>query len=75
MDLIDTKEKKNLLNEVICEHFLRRGSIDIVDSLVEEGHMFSNEEKRQPFIEMNYILERLRFKDVQPALEYVLLIT
>jgi hypothetical protein len=39
---------------------------------VEEGLLFSNDEKRQPFIEMNFILERLRFQDVQPALEYKL---
>ena len=69
-DLIDTKEKKNLLNEVICEHFLRRGSIEIVDSLIEESLLTSNDEKREPFIEMNFILEKLRFKDVQPALDW-----
>jgi hypothetical protein len=50
IDLIDTDEKKHLMNEIICEHFLRRGYIDAANSLVDVSDLvvlpvFENDQK------------------------------
>lgn len=71
-NIIDTNEKQNLLNIVICEHLLRNGHIDIADSLIKEASLTDqiSDDKKIPFIEMNYILSQLREKSLQPALEW-----
>lgn len=70
IDIIETVEKKNLLNQIICEHFLRRGRTDVADALVQDASIDSNDFKKQSFIEMDFILEKIRAKDLQPALDW-----
>lgn len=70
IDLIDTQDKKKLLNQVICEHFLRRGRIDVADCLIREANLNLKDLKKDSFIEMDYVLECLRQKNIDPALEW-----
>ncbi|XP_024084599.1 protein RMD5 homolog A [Cimex lectularius] len=62
-------EKVLLLNRVICQHFYRQGMLDIADQLAMEAGIDS-EEGKEPFTELNFILERLKHKDLDPALEW-----
>ena len=85
-----------MLHQVICEHLMRNGHIDISESLIKvniSGKFFSKlvkkfnfnfntnikeanlnetmfDMKKKPFVKINYILSKIRDKDVQPALEY-----
>ena len=72
VNILDTKEKQVLLNQVIHEHLLRNGHIEIADSLANEVEMKSqiDEERKAQFVSMNHILTKLKEKDVQPALDW-----
>jgi len=71
-NIIDTNEKQTLLHQVVCEHLFRTGRIDVSDSLINEAGLNEQESevKKKPFIKINYIIEKLKEKDVQPALEW-----
>lgn len=71
-NIIDTNEKKLLLHQVICEHLYRNGHIDVSDCLIKEAELNEQEAefKKKPFIKMNYILKKLKEKEVAPALEW-----
>lgn len=71
INVFDSKEKQVLLNQVVCEHLLRGGHIDVSDALISEAELSDSctENKKKPFIKMNYILNKLKERDVQPALE------
>ena len=71
INVFDSKEKQVLLNQVVCEHLLRNGHIDVSDALINEDEIndSSTENKKKPFIKMNYIFNKLKERDVQPALE------
>lgn len=73
-NIVDTEEKQGLLDEVIYEHLLRHGRIDVADELVKEASLSEAEcdSKKRPFVEMSYILKQIREKDVQPALDWCL---
>ncbi|CAB0019268.1 unnamed protein product [Nesidiocoris tenuis] len=62
-------EKVTLLNRVICQHFYRQGSLEIADILAEEANLDSVSGK-EPFAELNEILESLKEKNLDPALAW-----
>jgi hypothetical protein len=72
INVFDSKEKQVLLNQVVCESLLRNGHIDVADALVKESDINdpTAESKKKPFIQMNFIMSKLKEKDVEPALEY-----
>ncbi|OWF43962.1 protein RMD5 homolog A-like [Mizuhopecten yessoensis] len=61
-------EKTHLLNEVVCEHFMRQGMLDIADALVAEANLEIAGEKKEPFLELHRILGALKQKNLEPAL-------
>ncbi|XP_031549571.1 E3 ubiquitin-protein ligase RMND5A-like [Actinia tenebrosa] len=63
-------EKSVLLNEVICEHLLRQGRLDIAEELIKEAHLHLDSSKKEPFQELNRILEACRNHNLDPALEW-----
>ncbi|GFV76956.1 e3 ubiquitin-protein ligase RMND5A [Trichonephila clavipes] len=64
-------ENAKLLNQVICEHFLRQGMLDIAEELIKETGLQMELQKKEPFTELNRILDALKRKDLEPALAYV----
>ncbi len=70
-NIIETNEKKSLLHQVICENLYRTGRIDVSESLIREAGLSEQESeaKKKPFIKINFIIQKLREKDVEPALE------
>jgi len=68
-DVFSSPEKVMLLNKIICQHFYRQGMLDIADELAVEAGL-NPETNKEPFTELNYILERLKRKDLDPALEW-----
>lgn len=71
-NVIDTPDKKILLHQVICENLFRTGRIDVSDILIQEASLneSESESKKKPFIKINHIIQKIREKDVQPALEW-----
>lgn len=64
----DGQEKAMLLNEVVCEHFMRQGMLDVADSIVKDADLAIAEDKKEPFMELHRILGALRMNDLDPAL-------
>lgn len=69
-ELLDDPTKMNALNHAIVEHFLRHGRLDIAETLIKESGLDVPQQMKQPFIEMNQILDALKKKDLQPALDW-----
>jgi len=63
-------DKEKLLNQVICQHMYRHGFLDIGEELAKEAGLEIPDSNKQPFVELNAILEHLRQKNLQPALEW-----
>uniref|UniRef100_T1IIW7 RING-Gid-type domain-containing protein n=1 Tax=Strigamia maritima TaxID=126957 RepID=T1IIW7_STRMM len=69
-EVFEGSDKAQLLNQVICEHFYRQGMLDIGEELVKEAKLTIDEHKKEPFFELNRILDGLKHHDLQPALKW-----
>ncbi|XP_063987024.1 E3 ubiquitin-protein ligase RMND5A isoform X1 [Diachasmimorpha longicaudata] len=69
-DVFNSAEKTHLLNQVICQHFYRQGMLDIADELAAETGIKTDEGRKEPFTELNYILDCLKQRNLEPALEW-----
>ncbi|XP_017889818.1 E3 ubiquitin-protein ligase RMND5A [Ceratina calcarata] len=69
-DVFSGPEKTHLLNQVICQHFYRHGMLDIAAELAAEAGIKSDEGTKEPFTELNYILDCLKQRNLEPALEW-----
>ena len=60
-----------MLNQVILQHFYRQGQLEIAETLAKEANL-SEELKisKEPFQELNSILESLQKRDLGPALAW-----
>ncbi|XP_067656917.1 E3 ubiquitin-protein ligase RMND5A-like isoform X1 [Haliotis asinina] len=64
----DGEDKQKLLNEVVCEHFLRQGMLDIAEALNEDAALKLDGDRKEPFLELHRILGALKMRDLRPAL-------
>jgi len=62
--------KERLLSEVILQHFYRQGQLDISSTLAREAGVDAPIEQRQPFLEVNRILDAIRDRNIEPALDW-----
>ncbi|KAL5017184.1 hypothetical protein ScPMuIL_006773 [Solemya velum] len=62
--------KQRILDEVICEHFLRQGMLDIAEALNEEAMLNIDGTSKEPFLELHRILNGLKQKNLEPALRW-----
>jgi len=63
-------ENAPLLYQLICEHFLRQGRLDLVEEFVKESGFVIDESNKQPFTELNEILESLKRNELKLALHW-----
>lgn len=68
--MFNGQEKIQLLNQVICQHFYRQGMLEIAEELSKEAGIKTEEGSKEPFTELNKILDCLRQHDLEPALEW-----
>jgi len=66
----DGDDQTAQINNVICEHFLRQGMLEIAESLIEDSQMGIQSQQKEPFLELHRILEALKSRDLQPALNW-----
>ena len=69
-DVFSGADNQMMLNEVILQHFYRQGQLEIGDSLAEEAGLEDLKLCKEPFQELNSILEALSNRDLQPALDW-----
>lgn len=69
-DVFSNPEKLQLLNHVICQHFYRQGMKDVADEIAQEAGITVDDTGKEPFMELNYILDCLKEKDLDPALAW-----
>ncbi|XP_050498282.1 E3 ubiquitin-protein ligase RMND5A [Diabrotica virgifera virgifera] len=69
-EMFNNPDKINLINKVICQHFYRQGMHDVADQLAQESSITPETHEKEPFTEINHILERLKMKDLEPALAW-----
>ncbi|XP_064602165.1 E3 ubiquitin-protein ligase RMND5A-like [Liolophura sinensis] len=68
--VFEGEDKSRQLNEVVCEHFLRQGMLDIAEQLNEEAQLNMSGDQKEPFLELHRILGALKQRDMQPALRW-----
>ena len=70
-DIFTSPDQANMLNQVILQHFYRQGQLEIAETLAKEANL-SEELKlsKEPFQELNSILESLQKRDLGPALAW-----
>jgi len=70
-DVFTGPSKEHLLTEVILQHLYREGRLDISEALSRESGITEYQEHKEPFLELNKILEALKARELGPALEWV----
>ncbi|KAI1303025.1 E3 ubiquitin-protein ligase RMND5A [Halotydeus destructor] len=68
--LFDEPSISKVLNQVIVEHFLRQGMLEIAEQLIIDSKLEIPDEKKNLFTELNMVLDALKRKDLKPALEW-----
>ncbi|KAM4677030.1 E3 ubiquitin-protein transferase RMND5B isoform 1-T11 [Discoglossus pictus] len=68
----ESKEKQQLLHSAIMEHLYQQGLLTVAEELSQESALSIDTSFKQPFLEMNRILEALQSRDLRPALEWAI---
>ncbi|XP_044259857.1 E3 ubiquitin-protein ligase RMND5A [Tribolium madens] len=63
-------DKINLINKVICQHLYRQGMQEVAEALVQDADIAPEIHNKEPFTELNHILDSLKQKDLEPALAW-----
>uniref|UniRef100_F7DYC7 Required for meiotic nuclear division 5 homolog A n=1 Tax=Monodelphis domestica TaxID=13616 RepID=F7DYC7_MONDO len=63
-------DSQRILNEVMVEHFFRQGMLDVAEELCQESGLSIDPSQKEPFVELNRILEALKVRVLRPALEW-----
>uniref|UniRef100_A0A8C4QKH6 Required for meiotic nuclear division 5 homolog B n=1 Tax=Eptatretus burgeri TaxID=7764 RepID=A0A8C4QKH6_EPTBU len=71
--VFNSSERQQLLNRVLVEHLLRQGMLDVAETLSQEAGLPIDPKQKEPFVELNRILEALRQHDLRPALEWAVI--
>lgn len=69
-DVFAASDKLALINNVICQHFYRQGMHDVAEALALEADITPETHEKEPFTELNHILDCLKSKDLEPALSW-----
>ncbi|XP_007889531.1 E3 ubiquitin-protein transferase RMND5B isoform X1 [Callorhinchus milii] len=68
----DSLEKQQFLSEAVVEHLYRQGLLNVAEELCQESGVCIDLSQKEPFLELNRILEALRMRDLRPALEWAM---
>ncbi|KAK8629795.1 hypothetical protein V6N13_078623 [Hibiscus sabdariffa] len=61
----------HIVNQIVANHFYQQGLFDLGDSLVDEAGEPEAIAVRSHFLEMYQVLEALKVKDLEPALNWI----
>lgn len=60
------------INRAVSEHLLQHGMLDVADSLLQEAQLDMKDSEREPFLQMHFVLEALKNRNLSPALDWVI---
>eukprot|EP00270_Netrium_digitus_P022071 TRINITY_DN9749_c0_g1_i1.p1 TRINITY_DN9749_c0_g1~~TRINITY_DN9749_c0_g1_i1.p1 ORF type:complete len:406 (-),score=70.41 TRINITY_DN9749_c0_g1_i1:286-1503(-) len=66
----DVQFSQQTLNRVMAQHFYREGMFDIGDAFAVEAGLEEADQLKAPFLEMYTILEQIKTKNLEPALNW-----
>jgi hypothetical protein len=66
----DGEDNQRQIDHVICEHFLRHGMLDVADCLEKDCGRELQTGQREPFLQIHFVLEALKARNLQPALQW-----
>lgn len=58
------------VNQIIASHFYREGQFDLGDCFINESQELEAESSKSPFLEMFQILEAMKSRNLEPALNW-----
>ncbi|GMI73358.1 hypothetical protein like AT4G37880 [Hibiscus trionum] len=61
----------HIVNQIVADHFYQQGLFDLGDSLIDEAGEPEAIAIRSHFLEMYQVLEALKVKDLEPALNWI----
>lgn len=59
------------IDEVVRDHLLQTGMLDVADTLAEESGLLMDESAKAPFKQLHHVLSALKKHDLEPALQWV----
>ncbi|XP_053321611.1 E3 ubiquitin-protein transferase RMND5B isoform X2 [Spea bombifrons] len=68
----ESRNKQQLLYSAIMEHLFQQGLPTVAEELSQESALNIDTSFKQPFLELNRILEALQKRDLRPALEWAI---
>jgi len=68
--LFNTPEARKALDRVVALHFIRNGSFDVAETFLKEADVDTKPNTVDQFVEMHRIVDAVRSKDLQPALDW-----
>ncbi|XP_039249229.1 E3 ubiquitin-protein ligase RMND5A-like [Styela clava] len=63
-------KQEKLLNTAVCEHYFRQGQLSLAEDISEEARLDIDDSWKQPFVQINEVLQSLRNHDLDLALEW-----
>jgi len=70
-DIFTSPQQASMLNQVILQHFYRHGQLEIAETLAREANLSEClKDSKQPFQELNAILDSLERRDLSLALQW-----
>lgn len=69
-DVFAGPDKLKYINHIICQHFYRQGMYDVAEALGKDADITPDPHDKEPFTELNHILDQLKNKDLEPALSW-----
>ncbi|XP_036096060.1 E3 ubiquitin-protein transferase RMND5B isoform X4 [Molossus molossus] len=66
------EKQQHILQMAIVEHLYQRGMLSVAEELCQESTLNVDLDFKQPFLELNQILEALHKHDLGPALEWAI---
>ncbi|MEE6479915.1 hypothetical protein FKM82_012410 [Ascaphus truei] len=68
----ESREKQQLIHSAIMEHLYQQGLLNVAEELSQESALRVDTSFKQPFLELNRILDALQTQDLRPALEWAI---
>ncbi|XP_074865825.1 E3 ubiquitin-protein transferase RMND5B isoform X2 [Carettochelys insculpta] len=68
----EQQQQQPLLQLAIVEHLYQQGMLGVAEELSQESTLHVDAGFKQPFLELNRVLEALHKQDLQPALDWVI---
>ncbi|XP_018320811.1 protein RMD5 homolog A [Agrilus planipennis] len=69
-DIFNRPDKIHLINQVVYQHFCRQGLQEVAEELSKEAAIKAEVQNKEPFTELNHILDCLKNKDLDLALAW-----